>query len=167
MRFKKGSPEAMEYMKKLRERKTHLKLVNTAEIDVPKNLLYIDNNGIERVINTLTPKNNISRRNGEKVFKIGVSNDNDFHIKNAGTSRSSFSNSAIKEMQNKHIDYKNKSFDYRYDNNLMAMGTLNAKENKTKSEIKRLERLLNSEKRQRNEMKILENKMNLYKTNKE
>ncbi len=93
MRFPKGSPEAMEHMKMLREKKAHLKMVNTAEIEVPKNLLYIDNKGVERIINTMTPKNNISRRNKEKVFKIGVSNDNDFHIKNVGMSRSSMSKS--------------------------------------------------------------------------
>ena len=147
--------------------KTYLKVVNTAEIDVPKNLFYIDNHGNEKIINTMTPNNNISKRNKTKVFKIGISNDNDFHIKNAGMSRSSLSNSIIKEMQDKHVNFKNKSFDYHYDNNLMKIGSLKGKKNKTNVEVKRLERLLNSEARQRNEMKILEKKMNLYKTKKE
>ena len=81
-RFEKGSDEAKAYMKSIREArkltnnyekmKGHEDLImtNTAEIAVPKTLLYIDRNGEHKIIKTLTKAGTLTRKDKKPVIKI-------------------------------------------------------------------------------------------------
>ena len=51
-------------------------------IKVPPQMAFINNKGKKEIINTLTPKLNISRRNKKKVFNIESNNINEFKIMN-------------------------------------------------------------------------------------
>jgi hypothetical protein len=134
-----------------RELKSHLKIVRTAEIDVPKQLLYIDNNGKESIINTLTSKKNISRRNKKTVFEIGISNDNNFHIKNAGQSRTLLSSNFNKDMANKQYQYHGfKHNESLYDAKLKGIDRYSAGQELIK--LKRLTRPKDAQKLRLNEL---------------
>ena len=153
----KDNERANAKKKLLREKKANFKMVRTAEIDVPKNLLYIDNNGKERIINTLTPKKNISRRNKKTVFEIGLSNDNNFHIKNAGHSRSSLSSNLLIDMENKQYKYHHSNHPI-YDGKLKGLNRYNSGQ-----ELIKLKRLVRPKDAQKVKLKELIEIDTLYK----
>ncbi len=78
-RFTKGSDEAKAYMKNIREgrklkvnyekMKGHENLVmtNTAEIAVPKTLLYIDGKGEQKIIKTMTKAGNLTKKDKNQL----------------------------------------------------------------------------------------------------
>ena len=163
----KGSEEAKAKMKHLREMRTNLKMVRTAEIDVPKKLLYIDPKGKEKIINTMTPKNNISRRNRKTVFQLGISNDNDFHIKNGGISRSSISKNIIVAMDRKSKYASSHMRQTSASTHQYNIDKLQNKKKKTKADLDELNRYLELDKEHKKWYKGLEKDYNMYQVLKE
>ena len=97
-KFSKGSPEAIQFMKDLRAKrgtktstnktvkKEHIKeIVNealekyymsgTAIVEVPSEVVKVDNSENAKLINTLTKAGNLKKVNGEKVIKINSGDD--------------------------------------------------------------------------------------------
>ena len=70
----KGSDEAKEHMRKMREgRKTNkekLIVANTAKIAVPKKMIYVNPKGVKEKVPTLTKKGTITIRDNKPVIKL-------------------------------------------------------------------------------------------------
>ncbi len=90
-KFKKGTPEAKAHMEQLKAMRNYKKMkgyekliINrTASITVPKKMLYIDNDGEQKIINTLTKTGKLTNRDKQPVInliskdvnsKVGISN---------------------------------------------------------------------------------------------
>jgi hypothetical protein len=94
-KFAKGSPEAIQFMKELRERrgnkrpittnkqvsKEHIQnivnealekyyMVSTPVVEVPEKLVTINKNGKPKIIDTLTKAGNLKKVDGENVIKL-------------------------------------------------------------------------------------------------
>jgi hypothetical protein len=68
----------------------YLKIVNTPIVEVPQNMLYINNQGDKKVINTLTKKGRITTRDKKPIVNF-ISNSDEpsfinqiFHTRNKG-----------------------------------------------------------------------------------
>ena len=115
-RFEKGSDEAKAYMKSIREArklktnyekmKGHEDLImtNTAEIAVPKTLLYIDGKGEHKIIKTLTKAGTLTRKDKKPVIKIEPKTDHEIKIINNGTTKAGRSKTFLKEIHSNTMD---------------------------------------------------------------
>ena len=97
-KFSKGSPEAIQFMKDLRAKrgsktsthktvkKEHIKEIvsealekyymsGTPVVEVPSQVVKVDNSGNAKLINTLTKAGNLKKVNGENVIKINSGDD--------------------------------------------------------------------------------------------
>ena len=101
-KFEKGSPEAIEYMRTLRERRknrplTELQIIRnnkkievqnilnealdkysmagSAVVEVPDKIVNVDNKGNAKIIDTLTKTGNLKKVKGESVIKLEAGND--------------------------------------------------------------------------------------------
>ena len=108
-KFAKGSAEAIEYMKSLRERRKNKPLTElqisrknkkievqgilnealdkyfmagSAVVEVPDKIVKVDNKGNAKIMDTLTKTGNLKKVNGESVIKLEPGND--LIIKNKG-----------------------------------------------------------------------------------
>ena len=109
-RFEKGSDEAKAYMKSIREgrklknnyekMKGHEDLImtNTAEIAVPKTLLYIDGKGEHKIIKTVTKAGTLTRRDKKPVIKIEPKTTNELKIIDQGKTKKERSTGLLKEI---------------------------------------------------------------------
>ncbi len=109
-RFEKGSDEAKAYMKSIREArklktnyekmKGHEDLImtNTAEIAVPKTLLYIDGKGEHKIIKTLTKAGTLTRKDKKPVIKIEPKTDNELRVVNQGKTKKDRSTGFLREI---------------------------------------------------------------------
>ena len=70
----KGSTEAKEHMRKMREgrksNKEKLIVANTAKISVPKKMIYVNPKGEKEKVPTLTKKGTITVRDNKPVIKL-------------------------------------------------------------------------------------------------
>ena len=70
----KGSDEAKEHMRKMREgrksNKEKLIVANTAKIAVPKKMIYVNPKGEKEKVQTLTKKGTITIRDNKPVIKL-------------------------------------------------------------------------------------------------
>lgn len=77
-KFLKGSPEAKAHMDQLRAARNYKKMkgheqlimTGTAKIGVPLKMLYINPQGDQKIINTLTKKGNLTSREKKPVIKL-------------------------------------------------------------------------------------------------
>ena len=118
-RFTKGSDEAKAYMKSIREgrklknnyekMKGHENLVmtNTAEIAVPKTLLYIDGKGEQKIIKTMTKAGNLTKKDKKPVIKIEPKTENELKIIDQGKTKAGRSRGLLKEIHSNTIDRHN------------------------------------------------------------
>jgi len=97
-KFKKGTPEAKTHMEQLRamrnynKMKGHEELIinRTAEIGVPKKMLYINPNGEQKIINTLTKRGNLTSREHKPVINLVNQDKNYISILKDGQRKSNF-----------------------------------------------------------------------------
>jgi hypothetical protein len=101
-KFEKGSPEAIEHMRILRERRKNKPLTElqisrnnkklevqgilnealdkyymagSAVVEVPEKIVNVDNKGNAKIIDTLTKTGNLKKVKGESVIKLETGND--------------------------------------------------------------------------------------------
>ncbi len=108
-KFAKGSPEAIEHMRILRERRKNKPLTElqisrnnkklevqgilnealnkyymagSAVVEVPEKIVNVDKKGNAKIVDTLTKSGNLKKVNGESVIKLEAGND--LVVKNKG-----------------------------------------------------------------------------------
>jgi hypothetical protein len=101
-KFEKGSAEAIEYMRTLRERRKNRPLsakqievqnilnealnkyfmAGSAVVEVPDKIVKVDNKGNPKIIDTLTKSGTLKKIKGESVIKLETGND--LNIKTKG-----------------------------------------------------------------------------------
>mgnify|MGYP000845983290 CR=1 FL=1 len=141
-KFEKGSEAAKEHMRKVREgrklknnyekMKNHEDLImtNTAEIAVPKTLLYIDGKGEHKIIKTVTKAGTLTRRDKKPVIKIEPHEDNTVRIKNSGTTKAGRSKNLLNEIHASSNEKYKREYDELYEEYYKALNS------KSKSKVR-------------------------------
>ena len=153
-RFTKGSDEAKAYMKSIREgrklknnyekMKGHENLVmtNTAEIAVPKTLLYIDGKGEQKIIKTMTKAGNLTKKDKKPVIEIEPKTENTFQIKNNGTTKAGRSKNLLNEIHASSNEKYKREYDELYEEYYKALNS-KSKSKVREERLKKYSELLN------------------------
>ena len=122
-KFKKGTPEAKAHMEQLRAARNYNKMkghedliiTRTAKIGVPKKMLYINPNGDQKIINTLTKRGNLTSRDHHPVINLVDQDSNHVGVINMGLSKRNLTKKLTHaKFIEKRDNYRNSSSSYNY-----------------------------------------------------
>ncbi len=155
-KFKKGTPEAKEYMETLRRNKDYAKLkgneklimTTTSQINIPETMLYIGPQGNQKIIKTLTKSKNITTRDHKPIINFVTNNENRFQIENKGTSKASTTTNITRAIEDRY-NLMGQTKNHIFSNSSVRqseLNRLNSLKKPNKKQIDHIESLLDADK---------------------
>ena len=128
-------------------------IMNTPTISVPQKMVYINNNGDKKVINTLTKNGKLSTRDKKQAVKFvnAEDGDNNFNVNNNGYSLSMKSKRFVNEI-NHEMTYRLINHTFKNQDEIHKLYSLRQRSKKPET-IKKYDKLIQKYENEENKIK--------------